>query len=326
MDARDIDGACAAGLDPIRAEAILTTSVYCKTSCGGDRPLPLAANLETMQSKHLNLLINCGAVLVGLIVVGYVAYSAIHTEVEQPCSSRYPAPTRFSLQTGQGKPLSAIELQARAGLRDLGVIDNAAVVRVEGGPSSEALEVKLRKLRGSDDASDTARNGIEFRWSPPGIAGATSACLSYSVWFPDKFAFGGGGVLPGVFGGVPATQKLPAASDQLSITPQWDYEGKPVLAATVGGGDVRRMLGSETPLPTERWIPVQQEVILNAPGQANGVARLWIDGTLIVDDQGLQLRKDAKAVLAGVLVAAGYRRAPPEPGMLRFSPFEIAWR
>lgn len=279
-----------------------------------------------MQSKHLNLLINSGAVLIGLIVVGYVAYSAIHTEVEQPCSTRYPAPTRFSLQTGQGKPLSAIELQARAGLRDLGVIDNAAVVRVDGGPSPEALEVRLRRLRGSADASDTARNGIEFRWSPPGIAGAISACLSYSIWLPDKFAFGGGGTLPGVFGGEPGASKPPAASNQLTVTPQWSFEGKPLLTATVDGSEVHSMLGRGEPLPTERWVLVEQEVVLNAPDQANGVARLWIDGTLIVDDQGLQLRKDGNAVLAGVLAIAGYRRAPAQPGMLRLSPLEIAWR
>ena len=82
--------------------------------------------------KHLDLLINLGAALVGLIVVGYVVYAAFHTEVEQPCSTRFPAATRFSLQTGAGKPLTPVELQARAGLRDLGVIDNATVVRRRG--------------------------------------------------------------------------------------------------------------------------------------------------------------------------------------------------
>lgn len=278
-----------------------------------------------MQSKHLNLLINTGAVLVGAIVVGYVAYSALRTEVEQPCSTRYPPATRFSLQTAQGKPLTAIELQARAGSRDLGVIDNAAVVRVDGAPSPEALEVKLRRLPGSADMSDRARNGIEFLWSPPGVAGASSACLSYSLWLPDKFVFGSGGVLPGVFGGEQTAQRREAGTDQLSITPQWDNRGKPMLAVAVEGSDTSRLSGGTT-LPTDQWVRVEQEVVLNEPGRDNGIVRLWIDGSLVVGNQRMTLRKDTSTILAGILAIVGYGRAPDEPGMLRLSPFEIAWR
>lgn len=276
--------------------------------------------------KHLNLLINTAGALVGIIVIGYVVYAALHKEVEQPCSARYPAATRFSLQTGEGKPLSAIELQARAGLRDLGVIDNASVVRVDGGPSAEALEVKLRNLPGGDDASDAARNGIEFRWSPPGIKGGTAACLSYGVWFPDKFAFGDGGVLPGLFGGEPAAAHQRAADDRFSIAPHWDGEGKPLLTAVLEGGSVYRVSGNTSAMPTNRWIKVEQEVVLNDPEKENGTARLWIDGELVADDRRVRLRNDATALLSGVLAAVGYRHAPAEPGMLRLSPFEIGWR
>ena len=102
-----------------------------------------------MQSdKKLNLFINIGGSLIGIFVLGYVVYSAYHTATEPPCSERYPAPMRFALQTATGKTLTPIELQARAGLRDVGVIDNAAVVAVNDGPSPDALEVKLRKLAG----------------------------------------------------------------------------------------------------------------------------------------------------------------------------------
>ncbi len=196
--------------------------------------------------KHLNLLINFGGALVGLFVVGYVVYAAFHTEVEQPCSTRFPAATRFSLQTGAGKPLTAVELQARAGLRDLGVIDNAKVVPVDGGPSPDALEVKLRNLPAGDDPDAKMRNGIEFRWSPPGIAGATSACLTYSVWLPDKFEFGGGGVLPGVFGGEPAAPRQRAVNDRLTVAFEWSSEGQPSLVAALDGGEHLRMSGASS--------------------------------------------------------------------------------
>jgi hypothetical protein len=294
--------------------------------CAGIRACiwPALEQHQAMQSKQLNLLINAGSALVAVIVVGYVVYSAFNVEAERACSARYPAATRFSLQSGQGRPLTAIELQARAGSRDMGVIDNAAVVNIDRGPAPEALEVKLRRLPGSDDASDEVRNGIEFRWSPPGMRGATSACLSYSLWLPDKFDFGGGGELPGVFGYAP--QQGRPASDRLSASPQWNAQGTPFVVAKVEGGDVRRMRGEGASIPTNRWVHIEQEIVLNAPGQNDGLARLWVDGTMVVDDPRVPLRIDANAVLEGVLASIGYRRLPKEPGMLRLSQIEVAWR
>jgi hypothetical protein len=279
-----------------------------------------------MQSdKKLNLFINIGSVLIGAAVLGYVVYSAFHTETEPPCSERYPAPIRFALQTAAGKTLTPIELQARAGLRDIGVIDNATVVAVKDGPSPEALEVKLRKLPRRDDAGVKTRNGIEFRWSPPGISGSAT-CLSYSVWLPDKFDFGDGGFLPGVFGRDPGIAHQQAASDPLAVALEWSDEGKPSLTAAVDGSERLRLSGAGTPMAAGRWTKIEQEVILNDPGQMNSTLRLWVDGSLIVEDQRVELRKDDKVMLSGVLVAIGYEQAPPPDGVLRLSPIEIARR
>ncbi len=54
--------------------------------------------------------------------------------------------------------------------------------------------------------------------------------------------------------------------------------------------------------------------------------RLWVDGSLTLDETGLLLRKDDKTSLAGVLAAAAYRHPPATPGLLRLSPLEISWR
>lgn len=279
-----------------------------------------------MNPKYLQLFINIAAAVVGLFVIGYVAYSWLRTEAEAPCGTRYPAATRFSLQTREGKPLSAIELQARAGLRDFGVVDNAAVVHVEGGPAPEALEVRLRKLPPGADADAIARNGIEFHWAPPGMAHAAATCLSYSVWLPDKFAFGTGGFLPGVFG--KGAKLEPDAADRaLSVFPRWDESGKPMLTAVLEGGEIRRISGKVAALPTERWFKIEQEVVLNEPGKADGRIRLWVNGVLALEDLHVPLRRSDDAVLSGVLASIGYQRAPDlSTGMLRVSPFEIAWR
>ncbi|MFA6139890.1 MAG: polysaccharide lyase [Hyphomicrobium sp.] len=274
--------------------------------------------------KHLNLLINVGAALVGVIVVGYVLYSALHTEAEAPCSERYQA-TRFSLQNAAGKPLTRAELQARAGLHETGIIDNASVVPVEGGPAPVALEVQLRKMPTHANADNASPNGIDFHWTPPGLTGATATCLAYDVWLDDKFAFGGGGQLPGVFGGLPAEPGKRAPADQLTVNPNWDGDGYPAILA-VRETEHHRMIGTNIVLPTNRWLKIELETVLNTPGVADGVARLWIDGDLIVQDTAITLRQDEKEKLNGLLAAASYRLVPPVPGTLRLSHFEIGWR
>jgi hypothetical protein len=272
--------------------------------------------------KHLQLLINVVGAFVGLFVVGYIVFAALHREAVETCSSQYPAPMRFSLQNGEGKPLSAIELQARAGSRDLGVIDNASVVRIEGGPSPEALEVKLRKLPAGADAGATVRNGIEFHWSPPGMKNASSACLGYSVWLPEKFEFGAGGLLPGVY----SRGQSAASNPAYSVYPQWDNTGRPLIGAVLEGGTIARLAARTNALPFNRWVRIDQEIVLNDAGKANGLARLWVDGNLVIDDHTLALRRDAGALLSGVSAAVGYKQVPAQPGLLRLSPFEISWR
>ena len=273
--------------------------------------------------KQFELLINIGGAIAGLGVIGYIAYAALHKDVEQPCSARYPAATRFSLHNSEGKPLSAIALQARAGLHDLGVIDNASVVPSQGGPAEDVLEVKLRPLPAGADQEGSAHNGIEFRWSPPGMKPATAACLGYSVLLPDKFAFGSGGVLPGVFGGAGGGSRDSAAG--MSVAPEWELDGRPLIAS-VAAGSIGRVSGNTSALPTGRWVRVEQEVVLNEAGKENGQTSLWIDGQLVLDSRRVLLRKDAGETLSGVLVAAGYHGKPPEGSSLQLSPFEISWR
>lgn len=278
------------------------------------------------KATTLNLIFNGVGALIGLIVVGYVAYSALHTETEPPCSERYPPPTRFALQTSGGALLSPIELQARVGLREWGVIENATVVSVAEAPTGAALEVKLANVAGGD--SDPARraNGVDFRWSPHGVAPAQAACLSYSVWLPDGFAFNDGGILPGIIGASPAAAGQAEEATRFGVRLQWRADRMGELTIAVPGSHYRPIIQRALPLPTGRWIGVEQEVVLNAPGEANGVVRLWVDGEIKAEDTGVALRTDENARITGVLADIGYLREPAKVGALRLSPFELAWR
>ena len=44
-------------------------------------------------------------------------------------------------------------------------------------------------------------------------------------------------------------------------------------------------------LPKGRWVRIEQELVLNTPGQADGIARLWLDGDLKAEGTGLKLRE-----------------------------------
>jgi hypothetical protein len=99
-----------------------------------------------------------------------------------------------------------------------------------------------------------------------------------------------------------------------------------MIGAMLEGGDISRLSAKTDVLPRNRWIRIDQEIVINDPGKGNGLARLWIDGDLVIDVHTVALRKDSGTLLSGVLAAVGYKQMPAEPGLLRLSPFEISWR
>jgi Polysaccharide lyase 14 len=284
-----------------------------------------AAETHVSKPATYNLIFNAVGALVGVTVVGYIAWSLFQVEHEEPCRARYPAPTRFSLATSAGAPLSPIELQGRAGLGEWGVLDNTKVVPTEEAPGT-ALEVKLASVTNESVHSARQANGVDFRWMPLGMKSATAACLDYSVFIPEKFPFNEeGGALPGVFGG-PLPPDKPGDANRFAVRLQWTGDGKGILYVAPAGSPFRGINLSGFALEPGHWMRMQQEVVLNTPGEANGIVRLWADGELKAEDKGVDLRKDKADGITGVLVDVGYLRQPGAAASLRFSPFEISWR
>jgi hypothetical protein len=267
-----------------------------------------------------HFLVNVAGILIGLFVVGYVVYATFRAEEEEaPCASRYPAPMRFALLGSDGKPLSPLELQARAGVREWGVIENATVTAGAEVPTGAALQIKLAMLASQEQSEGRARNGIDFHWNVAGAKAAKAACLSYSVRLADKFDFGAGGNLPGIAGGTPDTPSV------FGTRLQWRADGEADLAVAPSGAAFREVRPSFA-LPQGRWTQVEQEIVLNTPGAKNGLARIWIDGKLAAEDTAVAFRSDASAGISGVTADVGYWRTPAKPGELQVSAFELAWR
>jgi hypothetical protein len=278
------------------------------------------------RSQTYNLIFNAVGALIGLVVVGYVVYSAFRFETEPSCAHAYPAPHRFSLTSGGGALLSPIELQARAGAREWGITENAKVVPDSGLPGGTALEIGLAGSS-AEHTGARAANGVSFRWSPSGVSKAQSACLSYAVWLPADFAFDDGGLLPGIFGGLSAEHAAEAGDEtRFGTRLDWEGDGKAHLYVATTGGKFRKPFQRGAALAKERWTRIEQEIVLNTPGQADGRARLWVDGRQVAEAEKLEVRRDEKESIAGVLADIGYLHAPAKPGTLRLSPFDFSWR
>jgi hypothetical protein len=157
---------------------------------------------------------------------------------------------------------------------------------------------------------------------------ALSACITYSAWVPDKFDFSSGGVLPGVFGGVPGAPAKPVGEDTTSARPGWNSTGAPTVGIIAEDKDRGRVTGSgsRTMVTSDHWSRIEQEVVLNGAGKPDGIVRLWIDGKLVAENKHLDMRTDPKTKLQGVLFSVGYARIPAQPGVIRLTPIEISWR
>lgn len=269
--------------------------------------------------------VNAVGGLAFLVAGGFFAYELGRSRDAKPCGSRFPVATQMSLQKPNGTAMTPGELQARAGIGERGVLESTSVIKVTAGPALLVLDVKV----GGPAASDT---GAMFYWAPAGIAKASSACLSYQVFLPHDFDFANGGKLPGLYG------LARGASQQRGFATQftWDQTGLMGLEANLSDYDPSASLNepvayrSSTTLARGRWVQIDQEVTLNSPNTQNGILRLWVDGTLKLEDTTVAWRGNGGLAISGALNDIGYRTArtegaPKKPTSVIVSPPQLSW-
>ena len=198
-----------------------------------------------------------------------------------PCSERLPLALRGDLLPGADVE-EALE-EALGAERMLGVEENVTLHK-EG-------EVAFLRVRYPEDSinfgsADEGRPLGGASFFVPAPAG-NAACIHYKVRFPEEFDFVKGGKLPGLYAG-----KAPSGGDKVSGSEGWSirlmwreagdgelyeyvYNKKGKYGASVGRGLFR--------FPTGQWVDVDLEVQENDRGRRNGVARLWIDGRLVIE-------------------------------------------
>lgn len=286
-----------------------------------------------MQFNVKTIVFNAAAGLVVASTFAFMLRSMFVSEVIPPCSARYPSPTEFTLDNGTG-PMSAVQLVGTIGASQRGVYRNAKVVRVRGIDADYALKVEMKP----DDATigrSGRGNGVSFIWSPSGMGAAQSICLAYSVYLPKNFDFGNGGMLPGIFAGKPLS--INETSDGKTGLAQrlvWRNDGRANLFAQLPGHDTNGgtyLVGNGVTFEKDRWVAIEQEIVLNSPARSDGMARVWIDGEMEIERKRLQWRKSGKLMLNGVIADVAYgvpRREflPPRKTAIYVSPMQLRWR
>jgi hypothetical protein len=282
-------------------------------------------------SKKNLILFNGAAALLVVASIGYALRTHLVAHDEEPCMTRYLQGARFGVER-DGRPMAGSDLQARMGGTDWGVLDRLRVVKLKSGPSPYAVEFDLTAAKADDRNAENGREGVGFIWSPRSMGKGTAACLAYSVFLPEGFDFGGGGRLPGLMG-LGADGEAPEQGlAVLSTRYVWRETGAADIYAHVPGLLEGRSFGNERygfALAKGRWMSLEQEVVLNRPGQRDGLVRVWVDGVLKMQKTKLELQGDKPVRLTGVLseVVPMERDfdAKAKSQKIWLSPFEVRW-
>ncbi len=117
---------------------------------------------------------------------------------------------------------------------------------------------------------------------------------SYLIKFSQNFDFVRGGKLPGLAGGkANAGGERPNGNDGWSARIMWREEGR--LVQYVYHPDQEEIYGdnfywTSSALIPNIWYRVETRVVMNTPGQRNGVIQSWLNGQKMLDIQDIRFR------------------------------------
>lgn len=223
----------------------------------------------------------------------------INIPQEQPCSQRYPlSETPHLLPMKSGYDLIR---QAFNTSRHWGTEENVETLSAEHTGIGEA-GLRVHYPAGSSSPGDEPLGGAGFYSDPSLLQGADRACLSYKVRFPSDFDFVKGGKLPGLYGG-----EAPSGGDNVdgesgfSMRLMWREQGEGELYPYVVGFEGKSVGRGFWRYPVGQWITLEQEVVLNDPEQENGIARVWVDGEPVLEQQNIVFRTTPEITIDGLM-------------------------
>lgn len=273
-------------------------------------------------SSRTAIVFNIAAIVVAAAAVGAAVRSSLLKPAVAPCETRYANVLAFKLER-EGRVLTPVDLQGRSGGRDTGLDRHLEIGAEPGAPKPVAMKVRL--------PAGAEASGIAFPWEPANIRPHAAACLAYNVRLSESAGGGHDGVLPGLEG------RDEGGTQRFTVSAAWLKSGESGLASEIvlkrePGEAAKEKTGLEiestnVAFPKGRWLRVNQEMVLNKPGEADGVVRLWIDGKLVAERADMRLRSDTGVSFTGVaaraqLMAGAVAQAD---GTILLTPFELMW-
>jgi hypothetical protein len=276
-----------------------------------------------------SILFNAGAAVLIIAGIGTGIRTKLFPPEIESCLARYQRATTLSLDAA-GQSRGTEEFQAAANGQDAGVVENLEIRRDPLGRYPAAMIIKFDTDSARPSREQTSTGGIVFPWATRAFQGQEKACLTYAINVPADFKFARSGTLPGFLSVAEGEAKEAGAG--FDIRPVWTGAALE-LAFYVNNLESERarlLRKHETPIPRERWVRIDQELVLNTPGQSNGIVRLWLDGNLVAEDTRAAIRRtdEVKIGPIGVDVHFSNRahdsRSPQNQKMM-LSPIEVRW-
>ncbi|MFN3402473.1 MAG: polysaccharide lyase [Cytophagaceae bacterium] len=144
--------------------------------------------------------------------------------------------------------------------------------------------------------------GANF-YATAGMPARDTLFLRYYMRFDKEFEFVKGGKLPGLYGGTENSGgKIPDGTDGFSTRYMWRKDGAGELYAYLPTSDIHGTSigrGNWTFEPG-KWYCMEQCVILNKPGKANGKIKIWVNEKLILSVDNVLFRTTDKLKIEGI--------------------------
>ncbi len=123
---------------------------------------------------------------------------------------------------------------------------------------------------------------------------------SYRIRFGEGFDFVKGGKLPGLCGGSCKTGGGGAPDDGFSARGMWRVAGAPVQymyyvdQTEFYGDDFKWDLAGPTVFKPGTWHTIVHHVVMNTPGQPDGIVEAWLDGVKVLERSDVRFRPEGQ--------------------------------
>jgi hypothetical protein len=170
-------------------------------------------------------------------------------------------------------------------------VDEGRVTVFEGSDAREGRSIRVLYPKGGVSSNPS---GAQWKLN---VGRYDELYCAYYVRFASDFDFVLGGKLPGLAGGAANTGgDKPTGRDGWSARMMWRERGEVVQYVyhvdqpTEFGQDIRWNLSGQRVFTPGAWHRVAHRVVINRPGQRDGIIQGWFDGQLALDRRDFRFR------------------------------------